>query len=277
MKIDVATHSALAAEPNEELVVEWKPRPGRTFHGRVYQNHAGRYRLWTSDAGWFLVDPVARSIAVESNVDPLRREVRLLTTPMLLLMVERGDLPLHASAVEIDGKVFLFGAPSRFGKTTMAGGFHAAGHRVLAEDVTCVQLAGEPVVLPGPALLRIRSDVGARMVFPGTRQVGEDAERSFLAIDPDRAGDGAPVRLGGIILLRGDADRVRLERVAGAALLRDLWALGFKLPTDADFQRCFAGLTDLSERVPIWNLHQPFDLERLPATVRLLAESVTSE
>lgn len=275
-RVRVVTHSESAPEPNEKLVVEWKPRSGRPFHGRVYQNHTGRYRLWTSDAGWFLVDPAVSIIAAEHNVEPLRREVRMLTTPMLLLMVERGDLPLHASAVEIDGKAVLFGAPSRFGKTTMAAGFHAAGHRVLAEDVTCVQLADEPVVLPGPALLRIRKDVAARMVFPGTIEAGRDAERSFLAIEPERAGDGAPLPLGGVVLIRGNSDDVRLERVAGVDLLRDLWALGFKLPTDADFQRCFAGLTDLSEQVPIWNLHQPFDLERLPATVRQLAESVTS-
>lgn len=274
--VAVATHSETERDIGEELVVEWKPRPGRPFHGSVYKNQAGRYRIWTSDAGWFLVDPGGRHIAVEEQVEAIRREVRLLTTPMLLLMVERGDLPLHASAVEIDGRVFLFGAPSRFGKTTMAAGFHAAGHRVLAEDVTCVQLADEPVVLPGPALLRIRNDVATRMEFPGTRQVGEDAERSFLAIEPDRAGDGAPVPLAGIVLLRGDADQVRLERIAGAELLRDLWALGFKLPTDADFQRCFAGLADLSERVPIWNLHQPYDLARLPATVRHLADGLTS-
>ena len=186
MKIDVATHSESSPPPSEELVVEWKPRTGRPFHGRVYQNDAGRYRLWTSDAGWFLVDPAARSIAVESNVDPLRREVRLLTTPMLLLMVERGDLPLHASAVEIDGRVFLFGAPSRFGKTTMAAGFHVAGHRVLAEDVTCVQLADEPVVLPGPALLRIRNDVATRMEFP-RYPAGRRRRRTQLPGDRSRS------------------------------------------------------------------------------------------
>ena len=274
--VTVTTHSETDPEADEQLVVEWKPRSLRPFHGRVYQNPSGRYRVWTSDAGWFLVDPAKRHIAVEQQVEALRREVRLLTTPMLLMMIERGLLPFHASAVEVDGKAVLFGAPSRFGKTTIAAGFHAAGFRVLAEDVTGVQVGDGPVVLPGPALLRVRRDVAERLDFSGTRLVGEDTERSFLAIEPDRAGAGEPVPLGAVVLLRGEEDKVRLERVAGVELLRDLWALAFKLPTDPDFERCFAGITVLSERVPIWNLHQPFDLERLPGTVQHLASSVSA-
>ena len=270
--LEVVTHTESAPTPTDELVVEWKQRPGRPFHGRVYQDDSRRYRLWTSDANWFLVDPIANRIAVEEGVDALRREVRLLTTPMLLLMVERGDLPLHASAVEVDGRALLFGAPSRFGKTTMAAGFHAAGHRVLAEDVSCVCLGDEAAVLPGPALLRLRHDMVERLPLERVRNVGDDPERAFLALENAQAGGGEPVPLAGLVLLRGHASEVRLKAASSPELLRDLWALGFKLPTDADFQRCFDGLAKLHERVPIWNLHYPMEIDQLPAVVEELAE-----
>lgn len=268
--VEVSIEERLAPLPEETLVVEWKPREGRPFHGRVYQDERGRYRVWTSDAGWFLVDPVERSIVAQQGIDELRREVRLLTTPMLLLMVERGDLPLHASAVEIDGRAFLFGAPSRFGKTTMAAGFHAAGYRVLAEDVACVRFDGEALVVPGPALLRLRRDVAERLELDGLDPIGEDSDRLFLALDGERAGDAKALPLGGLVLLRGDATDVRLAQVTGPDLLRDLWALGFKLPTDADFRRCFDGLARLSGETDIWNLSFPRDLNRLSATVAAL-------
>ena len=272
--VEVTTHDEIVAPLDETLVVEWKQRPERPFHGRVYQDKAGRYRLWTSDAGWFLVDPRAPSIAAEEEVDELRREVRLLTTPMLLLMIDRGDLPLHASAVEIGGRAFLFGAPSRYGKTTMAAGFHAAGHRVLAEDVACVRLQEGPVVIPGPALLRLRRDIAEGLEIEAVRQIGEDPERLFLALEGERAGDGRPVPLGGVVVLRGNSDETLLTSMAGADTLRDLWALGFKLPTDADFERCFDGLTRLQRETKIWNLSFPMELDRLPSIVDTLTEQL---
>jgi hypothetical protein len=268
--VEVSTEEEITPFPEETLVVEWKPREGRPFHGRVYQDEGGRYRVWTSDAGWFLVDPAERSIVAQEGIDDLRREVRLLTTPLLLLMVEQGDLPLHASAVEINGRAFLFGAPSRFGKTTMAAGFHAAGQRVLAEDVACVRFNDEPMVIPGPALLRLRRDVAEQLELGGVDQLGEDPDRLFLALAGERAGDAQALPLGGLILLRGDSPETRLARVTGPDLLRDLWALGFKLPTDADFHRCFDGLARLSGETNTWNLSFPRDLSRLSATVETL-------
>jgi hypothetical protein len=256
-----------------EIVVEWKQRPGRPFYGKVYQDPSGCYYLWTSDAGWFRVDPSGGSIRAEVQADELRREVRLLTTPMLLLMVDRGDLPLHASAVEINGRVYLFGAPSRFGKTTMAAGFHAAGYRVLAEDVACVQMGIEPMVVPGPALLRLRRDVAENLILSDVRSQGEDPDRLFLALQDEGPNGSAPLPLGGVVLLRGSSDRPILEPIVGPDLLRDLWALGFKLPTDEDFQRCFDGLTRLSGAAAIWNLSFPMELDKLPATVETLVSA----
>lgn len=273
--VEVMVQEEIAPQVGESIVVEWKQRPGRPFHGKVYQDGSGRYRLWTSDAGWFAVDPAAGSIHVEQHIDELRREVRLLTTPLLLLMVDRGDLPLHASAVEIDGKAYLFGAPSRFGKTTMAAGFHAAGYRVLAEDVACVQLGENPVVVPGPALLRLRRDVAEKLSLPNVRSAGEDPDRLFLALEGEMAGTAGPLPLGGVVLLRGSSDEATLDPVTGPDLLRDLWALGFKLPTDDDYQRCFDGLTRLSAMTRMWNLAFPMDLGKLPAIVDTLVSALS--
>jgi hypothetical protein len=271
--IKVTSHEELSSPAEAELVVEWKQRPGRPFYGRVYRDPAGCYHVWTSDAGWFSVDPADRLIRAEVKADDLRREVRLLTTPMLLLMVNRGDLPLHASAVEINGRAYLFGAPSRFGKTTMAAGFHAAGYRVLAEDVACVQIGDKPMVIPGPALLRLRRDVAEKLTLSSVRKQGEDPDRLFLALEDEARNGSGPLPLGGVVLLRGHSDRPTLEPIAGPDLLRDLWALGFKLPTDEDFQRCFDGLTRLSGAATIWNLSFPMDLDKLPATVETLVSA----
>ena len=57
----------------------------------------------------------------------------------MLCFRARGDTALHAAAVEVDGQAVVLGAPGTFGKTTLAAAFHAAGHRLLSEDTTCIR------------------------------------------------------------------------------------------------------------------------------------------
>jgi hypothetical protein len=230
-----------------------------------------RFHLWIEGGGWFGIDPDRRAIQLPAGVDPLRREERLWGIPSLLCFVRRGDVPLHGAAVETGRGALLLCGPSRAGKTTLAAAFLSAGHRVLSEDLGCCRLSPSPAVLPGPAMLRIRSDVYRRLSFPGTAIVGRDDERVHLALEGELRGDGRPVPLRGIVLLRR-ADRPRSERVALPEALRDLWALSLKLPVDEDRTRCFHGLVQLIETVPVWNFFRPLSYSRLPLVVRELAQ-----
>ena len=112
---------------------------------------AGRYRI----AG-------GREIIIEPNAGAPDRNVRLflLGSAFGALLHQRGLLPLHANAVEIDGKAVAFMGPSGAGKSTLAAWFHDRGHRVIADDVCVVGLDtdGRPYAAPGlprtPALAR---------------------------------------------------------------------------------------------------------------------------
>lgn len=272
----IGTHDERRPTPEERLVVEWKPRPDHPFHGKVYADEEGRLRIWTNDAGWFLVDRERPEIALPAGGDRLQAEVRLWSTPMILLLISRGGLVLHASAVEIDGRAVLFGGPSRFGKTTLAAAFHAAGHRVLAEDTSYVVATdGGFSVLPGPALLRVRHDMVTALGLDDLEVLGSDEQRLFLAPRPAMRGTSDPVPMEGLYLLRRDDERVRVEEVGGAsAVLPDLWALAFKLPNDEDFRRCLDGLVELGESGLIRNLRRPMNLTRLQETVAAVVEAV---
>ena len=168
----------------------------------------------------------------------MRREERLWGVPTMLCFLARGDVPLHAAAVNVGGEAVLLAAPGYYGKTTLAAGFDAAGYRVLAEDVACIRFAPEPHVVPGPALLRVRGDVAESFDLPGARAVAESDNRVHFSLDPARRGDCTPVPLHAIVLLRKGEDGIALERVAAADTLRDLWLLSFRLPTLEDRDRC---------------------------------------
>ena len=261
------------ARPDDRLVVEWVPSPELRFHGRLYESGSG-YRLWIEEAGWFQVDLEGARITVPASDDPVRREERLWSIPALLAFTARGDVALHAAAVEVDGGAVLLAAPRTFGKTTLAAGFWREGHRVLSEDLACVRPTPEAAVVPGPAMLRLRNDVAERLELQEARRLPVDDERTHLALDEARRGDCEPVPLRGIVLLRPSDESPRMERANAAERLRDLWAVTSRFPTEEGRARCFAQVAALADTVPIWDLAHSLNLESLSGTVQYVARHV---
>lgn len=271
--LEIAEHSGDGRDPGEELIREWLPIPGRRFHARLYGS-GGRYRLWIAGAGWFVIDPSVPRIELPVGENPVRREERLWGIPALLSFLHRGDLPLHAAAVEVDGGAVILAAPSYFGKTTLAAAFYAAGHRVLAEDLCCIRLSPSPSIVPGPAMVRLRPDVADRLDLRGVRVLARDADRLHLSLAPEHRGDCRPVPVRAIVLLHPSDGSPTLERISPGDALRDLWPLSFRLAGEDDVSRSFAGLADLAGRAPVWNLHRTLVLEELPTTVDAIAAGV---
>jgi hypothetical protein len=253
-----------------EPLREWLPRPERPFTARLFGEGA-TWRLWVAHMGSFHIDPAAGSIEVPRGSQPLLREERLWGIPTVLCFLSRGDHSLHAASLERDGRAIVVGAPGRFGKTTLAAALVGAGYRLLSEDSTCLRRSpDEVIVVPGPAMLRVRQDPDGPMEVPGGRVLQVD-ERVHLAIEPQLRGTGDPVPVDAIVLLRQEEDASpRLERVAPEEAIPDLWALSFSTPTDEDRTRCFDGVTQLAARVPIWNLHRPLRYDVLDAVIQEL-------
>lgn len=222
------------------------------------------------------MDPVGPAITVPRDADPIAREERLWGIPAALCFAQRGDVPIHAAAVDVGGRALLFAGPGRFGKTTLAAAFLRAGHRVLSEDVTCCRLDPGPAVLPGPAMLRIRRDVFERLDVPGTRPVAEDPERIHLAIEESTDRSGDPVPLAGVVFLRRGAPDLTLIRVPGERWLPELWTVSFNLPTDEDRARNFRAIADLAAAVPLWLLDRPLEFANLERIVDHVASTCPS-
>jgi hypothetical protein len=122
----------------------------------------GRSLLLTvPDVGRYLIRE-----GCEIQVDPYptapERNVRLylLGSALGALLHQRALLPLHANAVEIDGRAFAFVGQSGAGKSTLAGVFHDLGHPVIADDVCVISgiASGSPVVEPALRRLRLWRD-----------------------------------------------------------------------------------------------------------------------
>lgn len=271
-KLEIVGSPSPAEQPYEEPLGEWP------LHGTAYPARAALYRrpfgydYWTSDAGLFRVDLKGGRIEIPADGDPILREQRLHGMPMLLSFDHRGDFSLHAAAVQVGGGAVILAAPSRFGKTTLAFGFHRRGHRILSEDLVCCR-PGSLEVLPGPALVRLRPDIYAGAPPIGMREVAVRPDRIFLGMEGRFRGSSSPLPILGIIFLR-EGEALRIEPAPVVDSVRDLWHLGFRLPTAEARAESFRALGELAGGVPVWNLFRPLRLEHLGPTVELIVGHV---
>jgi hypothetical protein len=274
-RLEVVTRVEDVPEPAGQPLVEWQENHERPS-ARVHRTPDG-YGLWIDGGvGCFELDLATRAMRVPEHDDPIRREERLWSIPALLAYLDRGDHSVHAAVVEIDGGAVVLGAPGRFGKTTLAASFLARGYRVLSEDLACCRLGDEPMLFPGPAVLRVRRDVHERLSFPRTTPVLADDNRVHLEMDADSRGSADALPIRAVVLLRDGGDGFASERVPTAAALPDLWTLSFQLPGPDARQRCFAAVTALASSVPVWNFARPITFDAIDESIERLVDTVTA-
>jgi len=153
--LEIARASHQVPAQTMPLVAEWREHPNDEPYARLYRDEK-EYWLWMSRGEWTRIDAGGPRITLPASLDAASEE-HLWTIPISLCLLHRGDLTLHAAAVEVDGHGVLLVASGGAGKSTLAAAFVQAGYRLLSEDVTCVRVAGAPCVIPGPAMLRLRS------------------------------------------------------------------------------------------------------------------------
>jgi hypothetical protein len=260
-----------SVEPTGELLMTWRPRPGQPFHGRLLATPNG-YAFWASDAGWYGINPGRPAITMEPAPaeHQVRRELRLFGVPAALCALERRDISIHAAAVDIAGQAVLLAGPSQFGKTTLAAAFVRAGHRLLAEDTAVCTLRPQAAVFPGPAVIRLRTDVAASLAPAGGSGAVQDGDRLRIILPPAARGTGDGVPLRAILLLRQQASEPSLTAVASATAIRDVYALTFRLPTPDSQASVFGRVADLVLGAECLDLRRPLTIDALPRVVELI-------
>jgi len=262
--------------PNAPPIAEWKVGEGaRDTRARLYRR-GDAFQLQTEGGFAYLIEPRTRTIRVMHGADDVFWEPGVWGLPALLCFQERGDFSLHAAAVEVNGAAILLAAPGRGGKTTLALAFHRRGFRVLSEDLACCRLAPQPVLLPGPAVLRPRRDVYDGTPPPGTHLVAARPDRIYLELDDARRGGGSPVPIAGIVLLHDGVTSLHAAPLATVSALPHLWALSFGLPAEPFAPLRFRQLSRLLSATRVWALHRPLSRASLSQTVDCLLHTCAS-
>jgi hypothetical protein len=181
-----------------------------------------------------------RQITVEPKAGSSEREVRafLLGTAFGALYHQRGLLPLHANAVELDGRAFAFVGPSRVGKSTLAAQFQRRGLHVLCDDVCVVNFDGKGQAIAWPGVPRIKLWIDALSALgrdPGDLERIFDDEDKFSLPASDNVAR-QPVPLTRVYALRSaDPDEPSSPaRLYGASavttVMQNIYRLEFATP-----------------------------------------------
>ncbi|RDW20416.1 aldolase [Oceanobacillus chungangensis] len=86
---------------------------------------------------------------VESREDQIR--LYILGTCMGVLLMQREILPLHGSAIVIEGNAYAIVGDSGAGKSTLASAFLKRGYQLLSDDVIPVTLSADNIPMVTPA------------------------------------------------------------------------------------------------------------------------------
>lgn len=108
------------------------------------------------------------------------------------ILAWRGLIPLHACAVEIDGRAVLIAGTAGAGKSSLMAGLLARGAALLSDDLTAIEIVGGiAAALPGRTTIRLGDAVaawtpGERFAEPSAETRGKHVIRPTVRTDAPR-------------------------------------------------------------------------------------------
>ncbi len=148
------------------------------------------------------------------------------STVTAMLLAWRGAIPIHGSAVEIDGRGVMICGRSGNGKSSLAAGLIAAGGRLISDDLSVILPACErPMLVPGRPAIRLHRDTVAFLPEDAIERPAETTDAKTLTY-PRRIADDQRVALDTVIVLvrltTGDS-KLHAAPLLGAQVFRPRW------------------------------------------------------
>jgi hypothetical protein len=214
-------------------------------------------------------------VAPESEADPDDVPVFLLGTVFGILLHQREQIVLHASAVEVKGKAIVFCGASGAGKSTLAAALAHRGYPVVTDDVCGLSLHDDvPTVHPDGRHLKLWAQAIARLDLAERRgaRVRQKLEKFF--IDPHQV-TTEPLPLGAIYVLREarppNPAGISQPNVVDATLLLRRGAYRPLLVRQFDQKAAyFRAAASIANTAGIYNLTRTFDFAAMPDVIASL-------
>lgn len=196
-----------------------------------------------------------------ANEDQIR--LYLLGTCMGALLMQRKILPLHGSAIEINGKAYAIVGESGAGKSTLASAFLKLGYQLISDDVIPVTLNEKSVPMVTPAYPQ------QKLWLESLNQFGMESNQyrpifnreTKFAIPVSHQFATMPLPLAGVVeLVKTDHDEIEFNPIQNLHRLQTLFNHTYR-----NFFIARSGLMDwhfrttakMCEHIDIYQLRRP--------------------
>jgi len=177
---------------------------GATKKGATWQIAGDRFLFQVPGVARFLLSG-GREIVFETaaGVDAHDVSIFLLGTVFGILLHQRGEIVLHASAVRVNDKAVLFCGASGAGKSTLAAALAQRGFSLVADDLCAVTLAEgtAPTVQPDGRHLKLWAQAIERLDLAERRGAPVRNKLQKFFVEP-AAALAEPLPLGAVYALR---------------------------------------------------------------------------
>lgn len=251
---------------------------GAVERGPNWDMTENRFLLHIPHLGRFLMTG-GREIRYQA--EPTRQAdlpIFLTGTVFGVLLHQRGNIVLHASAICVNGQAVMFCGASGAGKSTMAAALGQLGHALITDDIGVITLDanGIPVVSPDGRRLKLWNRSIERLGLAASRgqKIRDTIEKYYVAPTLTHA---RPMPLSAVYILR----EARPPYLAGienpnlvdcAMLLqRNAYRpqLVRRMHQRAAYFKIAAAVV---AKAPIFNLTRALDFAQLPALTATLTE-----
>lgn len=245
--------------------------------GPNWQIAGPRFLLRIPDIARFLLSDGNRiAFAAETGADPADIPIFILGTVFGILLHQRGQIVLHASAVRVNGKAILFCGPSGAGKSTLAAALAQRGYPLVTDDICAITgiTDSEPRVHPDGRQLRLweRSIEKLDLAAQRGERVRNRMEKFY--VEPSAA-NSEPLPLGAVYVLREarpphEPGIERPNAVDAAILLRKHAYRPLLVNRMAQKTDYFRAATTIANIAGIYHLTRALDFAAMPDVVSWL-------
>ncbi|WP_160726047.1 aldolase [Bacillus sp. USDA818B3_A] len=264
--------------------VDLKQLWNRSSNNQCFIFEGNRILFKVPDTGIFLVDE-GKTIMVSPDAEADEGLIRLfiLGTCMGAILMQRKILPLHGSAIAINGKAYAFVGESGVGKSTLASAFIKKGFQIISDDIIPVLLSNnsKPIVIPSYPQQKLWQESLNQfgMELNNFHPLYARESKYSIPVQTNFYSDNLP--LGGVFeLVIGEEEKIEIQPIKGLerfhTLYRNTYRNLFLKPLGLiDWH--FTTSTKLINQLPLYQVIRPTSRFTAQELVTLFLDNIYKE
>lgn len=244
-----------------------------------FQARGNQFLFQIPEVGIFHVVEGTRVTVMPYALHDLSRvRLYLLGTCLGVVMLQRKILPLHGSAVVIDGEVYAFVGESGAGKSTLSAALVNRGYNLISDDVIAVSNSScNPVVFPAYPQQKLNA-YSLDLLRMGSADYRIIQDEWKYAVPRKQCFSQDEMPLAGVFeLVASGSAEVQLNSVDPFEGINLLQVHTYRLPLVKRLQLLewhFNEVTHLANQTRLYRLHRPMDQVTIEQLVDIVLKTI---